>query len=176
MNIDLEQMLIEAEKLCLQLKEVRHLPDDVTEILTGKPVEKQERRHFPGKVLDEGCGDHNEGRIESYAMVINSGENGNNCHTQILNRIYSPHVGKPVLVKNSTDQTDNVSPSDNVSDDEIEVLSEHTASAQNETESKEENTTTAINSEVNPEMFVSAVQTQPDEELVVLSTNDKAVF
>ncbi len=50
MKINLEQMLIEAEKLCLQLKEVRHLPDDVTEILTGKPVEKHEKRHFPGKV------------------------------------------------------------------------------------------------------------------------------
>ena len=47
MKINLEEMLIEAEKLCLQLKEVRHLPDDVTEILTGKPVEKHEIRHFP---------------------------------------------------------------------------------------------------------------------------------
>ena len=49
MNIDLENMLIEAEKLCLQLKAVRHLPDDVAEILTGKPVEKHEKRHFPGR-------------------------------------------------------------------------------------------------------------------------------
>ena len=50
MKINLEEMLIEAEKLCLQLKEVRHLPDDVKEILTGKPVEKHEIRHFPGSV------------------------------------------------------------------------------------------------------------------------------
>lgn len=48
MKINLEQTLIEAEKLCLQLKQVRNLPDDVTEILTGKPVVKQEKRHFPG--------------------------------------------------------------------------------------------------------------------------------
>lgn len=50
MTINLEQLLIEAEKLCLQLKEVRHLPDEVKEILTGKPVEKNEKRHFPGIV------------------------------------------------------------------------------------------------------------------------------
>ena len=67
MNINLEEMLIEAEKLCLQLKEVRHLPDDVTEILTGKPVEKQEKRHFPGKVRDGGC--HCSGDSDHDVMV-----------------------------------------------------------------------------------------------------------
>ena len=93
-----------------------------------------------------------------------------------INGFYSLYIGKPVLVQNSTDQTDNVSRSDNFSDDEIEVLSEQTACTQNETESKQEETPTAVNTQVNSEMFVSAVQTQPDEELVVLTTNDQAVF
>ena len=73
MNINLEEMLIEAEKLCLQLKEVRHLPDDVTEILTGKPVEKQEKQHFPGKVHDGGChcsGDGGMYNSDNDVMVI----------------------------------------------------------------------------------------------------------
>ena len=60
------------------------------------------------------------------------------------------------------------------SDDEIEVLSEHVANMDNETETDQEKT--QINTDVNNEMFVSAAQTQPDEELVVLSSNDKAVF
>jgi co-chaperonin GroES (HSP10) len=89
-------------------------------------------------------------------------------------------LGKPVLVKNSTDETDSAGPSQTAdySDDEIEVLSEYTENTDNETESKQEKTPTPIqtNTEVNSEMFVSAVQTQADEELVVLSTNDKAVF
>ena len=88
-------------------------------------------------------------------------------------------LGKPVLVKNS-DETDNVGPSPtvNYSDDEIEVLSEETVNTDNEMENKQEQapTPTETNTEVNSEMFVSAVQTQPGEELVVLSTNDKVVF
>ena len=85
-----------------------------------------------------------------------------------------------MLVKNSTDETDSAGPSQTAdySDDEIEVLSEYTENTDNETESKQEKTPTPTqtNTEVNSEMFVSAVQTQADEELVVLSTNDKAVF
>ncbi|XP_028409145.1 TBC1 domain family member 17-like [Dendronephthya gigantea] len=138
MKINLEKLLIEAEKLCVQLKDVRHLPDEVKEILTGKPVEKNEKRHFPGK---------------------------------------------PVLINNSTEQTDSGGPSHsgNYSDDEIEVLNEHTADTNNETSTNQETaqpqaSTPKTNSEANSEMFVSVVQTQADEELVVLSTNDKAVF
>ena len=81
-----------------------------------------------------------------------------------------------MLIKDSTDQTDNPGPSNTASssDDEIEVLSEHVANMDNETETDQEKT--QINTDVNNEMFVSAAQTQPDEELVVLSSNDKAVF
>lgn len=113
-----------------------------------------------------------------------SGGHGNDISYTPQNSSYlniSPHhiqclVGKPVLVKNSTDQTDNAEPSHTASssDDEIEVLSDHVADVDNETEIDEEKTQT--NTDVGNEMFVSAVQTQHDEELVVLSSNDKAVF
>lgn len=86
-----------------------------------------------------------------------------------------------MLINNSTERTDSEDPSHsgNYSDDEIEVLNEHTADTNNETRTNQETaqaSTPKPNSEVNSEMFVSAVQKQADEELVVLSTNDNAVF
>ena len=97
---------------------------------------------------------------------------------------YTQHIssllGKPVLVKNSTDETNNTATShtENYSDEEIEVLSEDTVNTNNDTEIEKEETSSSAqtNSEVNSEMLRSAAETQPDEELVVLTTNDKAVF
>ena len=80
------------------------------------------------------------------------------------------------MIKDSTNQTDAASSSHTASssDDEIEVLSEEVTNVDNETETHEEKTQT--NTNVDNEMFASAVHTQQDEELVVLSSNDKAVF
>ena len=81
-----------------------------------------------------------------------------------------------MLINNSTDQADAASSSHTASssDDEIEVLSEEVTNVDNETETDEEKT--QMNTNIDNEMFASAVQTQQDEELVVLSSDDKAVF
>ena len=148
LNIDLKKMLIEAEKLCLQLKEVRNLPDDVAEILTGNPVEKPEaaaeKRNFPGK------------------PVLVQNPNGK-------------IPGKEVKI--STDVRDANLSDDGSGDEGIEVLNE--VSDKKDTKLSEnvgENSAQQQQQvEDNSEMFVSAVQA-PDEELVVLSGDDKAVF
>lgn len=139
-------MLIEAEKLCLQLKEVKNLPDDVKEILTGKPVEKHntEKRNFPGKPV----------------LVHDSEDGQSSC--------------KKTGTENGI-EISKASMSGNASDDEIEILNKVSVKKDSH---NEESVEQDGQQDGGNEMFVSAVQTQtsPDEELIVLSGSDKAVF
>ena len=147
MKIDLKKTLIEAEKLCLQLKEVRNLPDDVAEILTGNPVEKPkrgtEKRNFPGK------------------PVLVQNPNGK-------------IPGKEVKI--SVDVCDANLSDDGSGDEGIEILNEVSDNRDTKlSENVGENSAQFQQVEDDSEMFVSAIQA-PDEELVVLSGDDKAVF
>lgn len=85
------------------------------------------------------------------------------------------------MVNNCVDETNNSAssnPVDSGSDDDIEVLSEHSQKTNDEKGKKEETISEPIQSgaEATCETSVEAVALPPDEELIVLSANDKAVF
>ena len=137
MNIELQRMIIDAEAICHQLKEVRNLPEDVHEILTGKPVirvKSKEKAPLPGK-----------------PVLIH-------------------HIMTDGKTLSDTCDIEEHAESSGAQSDDIEILTKDNIL-------KNDGVMIEVSSDDNDsEMFSSATQSNDNEQVVVLSNQDKPVF